>query len=117
MLYFYYEAKKSNENVKLEDFRYSGPKPQSRESAIVMIADTVEAAVRSLSEPTPDKIEALIRKLIGEKLEDGQFDECPITLSDLDTIAKAFTAVVTGIFHERIEYPEVDLKEEREHGH
>ncbi len=117
VLYFYYEAKKSNENVKLEDFRYSGPKPQSRESAIVMIADTVEAAVRSLSEPTPDKIEALIRKLIGEKLEDGQFDECPITLSDLDTIATAFTAVVTGIFHERIEYPEVDLKEEREHGH
>ena len=79
LCYISITRQKSNENVKLEDFRYSGPKPQSRESAIVMIADTVEAAVGSLSEPTPDKIEALIRKLIGEKLEDGQFDECPIT--------------------------------------
>lgn len=117
VLYFYYKAKEIDENIKLDDFRYSGPKPQSKESAIVMMADTVEAAVRSLSGPTPAKIEELIRKLIGEKLEDGQFDECPITLSDLDVIAKAFTAVVTGIFHERIEYPDIDLKEEREHGH
>ena len=114
VLYFYHNAKKKDETVKLEDFRYSGPKPQTAEAAIVMMADTVEAAVRSLPEPTPAKIEELIRKLIKEKLEDGQFDECPITLSDLDTIAKTFTSVVTGIFHERIEYPDVDLKEERE---
>lgn len=111
--YFYHKAKSQDENVKLKDFRYSGPKPQSAETAIVMMADTVEAAVRALPEPTPAKIDDLIRKLIREKLEDGQFDECPITLSDLNIIANTFTSVVTGIVHERIEYPDIDLTEER----
>lgn len=111
--YFYHKAKSQDENVKLEDFRYSGPKPQSVETAIVMMADTVEAAVRALPEPTPDKIDKLIRKLIREKLEDGQFDECPITLSDLNIIANTFTSVVTGIVHERIEYPDIDLEKQK----
>lgn len=111
--YFYHKAKSQDESVKLEDFRYSGPKPQSRETAIVMMADTVEAAVRSMTEPTPAKIEGFIRKLIREKLEDGQFDECPLTLSDLNTIANSFSSVVTGIIHERIEYPDIDLDKEK----
>lgn len=111
--YFYHKAKSQDESVKLEDFRYSGPKPQSRETAIVMMADTVEAAVRSMTEPTPAKIEDFIHKLIREKLEDGQFDECPLTLSDLNTIANSFSSVVTGIIHERIEYPDIDLTKEK----
>ena len=97
----------------MDDFRYGGPKPQSPETAIVMLADTVEAAVRSMQEPTPEKIDDLIRKLIREKLEDGQLDECRLTLKDLDTIATAFKNTICGIFHERVEYPDVDLKQER----
>ena len=107
--YFYHKAKSKDENVRLEEFRYSGPKPQSRETAIVMMADTVEAAVRSMKEPTPAKIEGFVQKLIKEKLDDGQFDECPLTLLELSKIAKSFTSVVTGIIHERIEYPDIDL--------
>lgn len=116
VIYFYHKSKNNNDNsqdVKLDDFRYGGPKPQSPETAIVMLADTVEAAVRSMQEPTPEKIDDLIRKLIREKLEDGQLDECRLTLKDLDTIATAFKNTICGIFHERVEYPDVDLKQER----
>jgi len=116
VIYFYHKAKNNNRDVKLDDFRYTGPKPQTPETAIVMLADTVEAAVRTLPDPTPGKIEGLIRKLIKEKLEDGQLDECHLTLKDLDSIATAFKDVLCGIFHERVEYPDVDLKEERDEG-
>lgn len=114
VIYFYHKAKNSNKDVKLDDFRYTGPKPQTPETAIVMLADTVEAAVRTLSDPTPGKVEGLIRKLIKEKLDDGQLDECQLTLKDLDSIAVAFKDVLCGIFHERVEYPDVDLKGERD---
>jgi hypothetical protein len=114
VIYFYHKAKNNNKDVRLDDFRYTGPKPQSPETAIVMLADTVEAAVRTLPDPTPGKIEGLIRKLIKERLEDGQLDECHLTLKDLDSIATAFKDVLCGIFHERVEYPDVDLKEERD---
>jgi len=116
VIYFYHKSKNNSDNpndVKLDDFRYAGPKPQSPETAIVMLADTVEAAVRSLPEPTSEKIDELIRRLIKEKLEDGQLDECRLTLKDLDSIATAFKNVICGIFHERVEYPDVDLNEER----
>ncbi|MCM8899824.1 HDIG domain-containing protein [Caldicoprobacter algeriensis] len=114
VIYFYHKAKNSSKDVRLDDFRYTGPKPQSPETAIVMLADTVEAAVRTLPDPTPGKIEGLIRRLIKERLEDGQLDECHLTLKDLDSIAMAFKDVLCGIFHERVEYPDVDLKEERD---
>ncbi|HHU48396.1 MAG TPA: HDIG domain-containing protein [Clostridiales bacterium] len=114
VVYFFHKAKnKENTQVKLEDFRYPGPKPRSRETAIVMLADTAEAAVRAMSDHAPEKVEALIRKLIREKLDDGQFDDCNLTLRDMNTIAVTFTSVFSGIFHERVKYPNVDLKAER----
>jgi len=116
VVYFYHKAKnqEKGEDVHLDNFRYPGPKPQIPEIAIVMMADTVEAAVRAMSDPSSGKIEALIRKLIKEKLEDGQLDECNLTLKDLNEIANAFTEVMTGVFHERVEYPDVNLKEDQE---
>jgi len=116
VVYFYHKAKSQDKGnrVQLDDFRYPGPKPQIREIAVVMMADTVEAAVRAMSEPSNGKVEALIRKLIKEKLEDGQLDECNLTLKDLNSIAAAFTEVMTGVFHERVEYPDVNLKETQE---
>ena len=114
VVYFFHKAKnQGKEEVELEDFRYPGPKPRSRETAIIMLADTVEAAVRAMTDHTPEKVEALIRKLIREKLDDGQFDDCNLTIRDMNTIALTFTSVITGIFHERVKYPTVDLKAER----
>jgi putative nucleotidyltransferase with HDIG domain len=104
--FFYSKAVESSGKVDETSFRYEGPKPQSREVAIVMLADSVEAAVRSMQRPTKGKIEGLIRQLIKDKLSDGQLDESDLTLKDLDMIAGAFSRVLTGIFHSRIEYPD-----------
>lgn len=110
--YFYQKAMENaqGEPVDEQDFRYPGPKPQSKETAVVMLADAVEAAVRSLGRPTPGRIEGLVRRLIKERLESGQLDESNLTLRDLDRIADAFVRVLTGIFHKRVEYP--DIKEQ-----
>ncbi len=107
--YFYHEAKSGEDgnNIDEGDFRYGGPKPQTKETAIVMMADSVEAAVRSLSSPTREKVEELIEKIIWDKLEDGQLDESDITLQELNKIKESFLKVITGIFHERIEYPDL----------
>jgi cyclic-di-AMP phosphodiesterase PgpH len=106
--YFYHKAKKGDkgEEVKQENFRYEGPKPTTKEAAVVMLADSVEAAVRSMIDKTEGKIEGLVRKIIKDKLDDGQLDQCNITLKDLDDVAKAFMKVFSGFFHEREEYPE-----------
>jgi hypothetical protein len=72
-----------------------------------MLADTVEAAARAAVDASPEKLPLLIRKMVHGKLEDGQFDECPLTFSDLSKISDAFTTVLTGVYHDRIEYPEV----------
>lgn len=111
--YFYHKALNSEngDTVKAESFRYIGPKPQTKEAAIVMLADSVEAAARAMPDPTKGKIEGLVRQIIKEKLNDGQLDECGLTLKDLNTIANAFVKVLLGIFHERIEYPKLDLAE------
>jgi len=111
--YFYHKALNSdNANlIKEENFRYKGPRPKTKESAIVMLADSVEAAVRSMSEPTKDKIQELVGDIIKDKLSDGQLNECDLTLKDLDTIKISFINVLMGIFHERIEYPKLDLLE------
>ena len=112
--FFYHKAAQlSDKEVAESDFRYPGPKAQTKEVAIIGIADAVEAAVRSLSKPTPVKIDGIIRKIINDRLEDGQFDECDITLKELDTVAKTLTETLKGIFHSRIEYPEESKKVER----
>lgn len=110
--YFYHKALEMGnaDNIKEDDYRYNAPKPQSKEAAIIMLADSVEAAVRSLSAVTTGKIEGMIRKIIKEKLQDGQLDESDLTFKDLDSIANAFTHILNGIFHSRIEYPESVLK-------
>jgi putative nucleotidyltransferase with HDIG domain len=114
VVYFYHKAKNNTDkDIKLDQFRYPGPKPNSRETAIVMMADTAEAAVRAMTDHTPDKVEELIRRLIREKLDDGQFDDCSLTIRDLNTIVSTFASVISGIFHERVKYPIIDLKEER----
>lgn len=106
--YFYHKALEmgNSDNVKESDYRYNTPKPQTKEAAIIMLADCVEAAVRSMPAPSSGKIEGLVRKLIKERLQDGQLEESPLTFKDLDLIANAFTRILSGIFHNRIEYPE-----------
>lgn len=111
--YFYHKALngENSDNFSEESFRYSGPKPQTKEAAIIMLADSVEAAVRSMKNPTRGKIEGLVRQIIKDKLNDGQLDECDLTLKDFDKIANAFLSILLGIFHERIEYPKLDISE------
>lgn len=111
--YFYHKALngENGDTVKAESFRYAGPKPQTKEAAIVMLADSVEAAARAMPDPSKGKIEGLVRQIIKDKLNDGQLDECGLTLKDLNTIANSFVKVLLGIFHERIEYPKLDLAE------
>ena len=104
--YFDHKAKENGEEIREEDFRYDQSKPQTKEAAILMMADTVEAAVRSMKNATPGQIEGFIRSLIKGKLNDGQFDECDLTFKDLDKIASAFVRVINGVYHKRIEYPD-----------
>ncbi|MDD3653391.1 MAG: HDIG domain-containing protein, partial [Desulfotomaculaceae bacterium] len=113
--YFYHKAMESDhsESVTDEEFRYEGPKPQTREAAIVMLADSVEAAVRSLQNRTPARAEGLVRKFIKDKLNDGQLEECDLTFKDLDIIANAFVRVLSGVFHSRVEYPDMSQEIER----
>ncbi len=113
VVYFYHKAKKSEKEneIKQENFRYEGPKPSTKEAAVVMLADSVEAAVRSMADKTEGKIEGLVRKIIKDKLDDGQLDLCSLTLKDLDDIAKSFMSVLSGLFHEREEYPDIKGKQ------
>ena len=100
------------ENVNAADFRYPGPKPQTREAALVMLADSVEAAARTLVNPTHDQIEELVDRIIRGKMEDGQLDECPLTFDDLHEIRDSFVATLHGMFHQRLKYPDQDEEEE-----
>jgi len=106
--YFYDKAKqlKGEDAVKIDNFRYPGPKPQTREAALVMLADVVEAASRTLENPTPARIQGLVQNLINKIFSDGQLDNCELTLKDLDNIAKTFNKILNGIHHHRIEYSE-----------
>lgn len=106
--YFYHKALNSEGTEAVEEgkFRYPFNKPQTNEAAIVMLADSVEAYIRSLSEPTQDQVEQGVRKIIKDKLNDSQLDNCDLTLKDLEMISRAFVKVLAGIFHDRIEYPE-----------
>jgi putative nucleotidyltransferase with HDIG domain len=107
--YFFNKAKKSEkpdlDPVNEADFRYPGPKPQTREAAIVMVADACEAATRSIADPTPAKIQNMVRNIINKRFLDSQFDQCDLTLSDLNTIEESFTRTLVSLYHHRIEYP------------
>jgi putative nucleotidyltransferase with HDIG domain len=100
-------------------FRHSGPKPQTREAAILMLADGVEASVRSLTSQDEPAIRAMVERIFRERLDDDQFDECEITLRDLERIREAFVAQLLGMYHRRIEYPQnkvVELESRRAAG-
>ncbi|HZG71091.1 MAG TPA: HDIG domain-containing protein, partial [Chondromyces sp.] len=103
--YFYFQAKENNPEIEEKDFRYPGPKPQTKETAIISIADSVEAAVRSLSQPTPEHIQKLVHTIVQDRLQDGQFNECDITLKELEIVKRTLCETLNGIFHSRIEYP------------
>ena len=107
--FFYQKAKEREDpevhSVHEKDFRYPGPKPQTKEAGLIMIADAVEAASRAIQDPKPAKIQACVRKIINEIFLDGQLDECEITLKDLNKIEITFNAILNGIFHSRIDYP------------
>lgn len=111
--YFYTQAiaEEGAENVKEEQFRYTGPKPNMKETAILMIADAVESAVRSLKTPTPEEIEKIIDKIIVERLNDGQLSDSPLTLKDIKTIATTFNRILRGMQHNRIRYHEDIVQE------
>ncbi|MCL6611355.1 MAG: HDIG domain-containing protein [Peptococcaceae bacterium] len=112
--YFYHKARENGgDNINEDEFRYEGPKPQTKEAAIVMLADSVEAAVRSMQNRTHGRIEGLVRKIMKDKLLDGQLDECDLTFKDLEKIAQAFLKVLSGIFHSRVEYPDLTKEMER----
>lgn len=109
VMFFYHKALQmsNGSNVDIDEFRYSGPKPKTKEAAIVMLADTIEAAVRSMKDPTPKGIDQFIERLVRGKLEDGQLSDSPLSLSDIDQICEAFSGILKGVYHERIEYPSV----------
>ena len=111
--FFYEKAKEHGEKregkspqVKEEDFRYPGPRPQTKEAGLIMLADIVEAASRTLVDPTAARIQGMVQKIINKVFSDGQLNECELTLKDLHEIAKSFNKTLSGIFHHRIDYPE-----------
>ena len=112
--FFYQKAREATdpslEEVAEEAYRYPGPKPQSREAAILMLADAVEAAARTLEDPTPARIQGLVQTITNMIFADGQLDECDLTLRDLHLIAKSFVRVLAGMFHPRLDYPGVQLE-------
>lgn len=105
MKYFYVKAKETDDSITEEEFRYPGPKPQTKEAAVINIADSAEAAVRSMSAPTASDIASFVHNLIVGRINDGQFDECDITLKELRLVEKSICEGLNGTFHSRIEYP------------
>jgi cyclic-di-AMP phosphodiesterase PgpH len=109
MGYFYNKAlEQGADAASIDKFRYPGPKPQVRETGIAMLADAVEAASRTLDDPKPARIHALIQRIINERFQSGELDECPLTLRDLAKIREAFAQILIGAFHHRVAYPKKD---------
>lgn len=104
MSYFYHKALEMDPGVDERDYRYPGPKPQSKETAIVMLADSVEATSRSLTDPTPSRIKAVVKRIIDQRVADGQLDECNLTHQELARVRDAFIPVLVGLFHGRVQY-------------
>ena len=115
--YFYEKAKDLGENPKEEDYRYPGPRPQTKEAAIIMLADAVEASSRVLTDPLPGRIQSHIDKIMRNIFAEGQLDESALTFKDLHKLSETFMRIITGVFHHRIEYPENALKDEKKKGH
>jgi putative nucleotidyltransferase with HDIG domain len=113
MAFFYHKALESDPGARREDFSYPGPRPRSRETAILMLADGVEGASRALAEPTPSRIRGLVTRIIEERVQQGQLDDCGLTLQELARIREAFIPVLTAIFHVRAPYPEDPKKRAR----
>ena len=111
--YFYNKAQERNADEKSEvresDYRYPGPRPNTKEMGILLLADAVEAAARTVDNPTPTKVQAMIDKIFSNALEDDQLDDCELTFSELDKIASAFLWVLTNMYHHRIDYPGFDF--------
>jgi putative nucleotidyltransferase with HDIG domain len=106
--FFYHKAKTQGggaQQVNIEDYRYPGPRPQTKEAGLVLLADQVEAASKTLTDPTPARIQGLVQKIINNVFADGQLDECELTLKDLHLIAKSFIKILSGIHHQRVHYP------------
>ena len=104
--YFYHRAKELEPTAEhKEEYRYPGPKPQGKETAIVALADTVEALSRTLEEPTPSRIEEMVREVMRKRFMEGELDECNVTLKDLEKITQSFIRVLNAIFHTRVNYP------------
>ena len=111
LIKFFYDRAKSQadpgvQQIDERDYRYHGPKPQTREAALILLADAIEAASRTLVDPTPSRIQGMVQKLINNVFIDGQLNECDLTLKDLNLIAKSFNRILAGSFHHRVEYPE-----------
>jgi hypothetical protein len=108
--FFYQKAKEKGnpgvESINEKDYRYLGPRPQTKEAGIVMLADAVEAASKTLSEPTSSRVKGLVSRIINNIFTDGQLDDCELTLRDLHYIEESFGRILTGIFHQRVEYPD-----------
>jgi len=113
MSFFYHKAHQADPDVEERDFRYPGPKPRSKETAVLMLADAVEAAARSLTEPTPSRIRGVVTRILDARVEDGQLDESPITFEDLAKIRESFIPILTALFHARVHYPGAPISEER----
>lgn len=106
MPYFYNKAKEQGDQAPdINEFSYPGPKPQTRETAIVMLADSVEAASRTLSDPKPSRISNLVQSIINDRFQSGELEDCPLTLKDLALIRESFVQILIGVFHHRVEYP------------
>ena len=106
LAYFYNKAKKEDSTVEASDFRYDGPKPKTKESAVIMLADSIEAAVRTLEDKDPVSVEKMIRKLIAAKIDDEQLSDADLTLKEIEIIIKTFVKVLGGVYHNRIKYPD-----------
>jgi membrane-associated HD superfamily phosphohydrolase len=102
------------QQVDERDYRHHGPKPQTKEAGLVLLADAVEAASHTLQQPTSVRLQGLVQRIINNIFTDGQLDECELTLKDLHQIAKTFTAILTGIYHQRVEYPAPSKKHRQE---
>ncbi|WP_409301751.1 HD family phosphohydrolase [Peribacillus sp. SCS-155] len=111
--YFYHKAIENGEDVMEQDYRYPGPRAQTKEIAVIGIADSVEAAVRSMSQPTAEKIGSIVDKIISDRLDDKQFNECDITMNELRIVRESLCETLHGIFHSRIEYPELPKLEQK----
>ncbi len=105
--YFYHRAQeeRGEDIVDEADYRYPGPKPQSKETAIAMMADSIESATRVLQEPTPERVRDLVNGIIEGKVKDGQLDDSPLTMREITTLKDTFVKVLSGIYHHRIDYP------------